>query len=463
MSSGIDGEAAVRPSPAASVAELAARFPTSFAWGVATSAYQVEGAVEADGRGASIWDAFSHEPGRVRGGDTGDVACDHYRRYLDDVEVMASLGIRSYRFSVAWPRIVPEGIGPANQAGLDFYDRLVDALLARAIRPVLNLYHWDLPQALQQRGGWSNPEMPRWFAEYASAVAARLGDRVGQWLTINEPQVFAFTGHALGRHAPGIRSWPTALRAADAALRAHAAGAERIRALVPGARIGVALDLNLVEPASPGEEDLVAAERHRTFRQRWFLDPLFGRGYPVEAVEAYAAAALLDGVVLDDPPAGELDFLGVNYYTRETVAADVKPPHRARLAAREKVERTTMDWEVYPEGLTRVLVDLHREYRLPGVVVTENGAAFEDEPGPDGRVQDDARRRYLERHVAATAEALEAGVPLEGYHAWSLLDNFEWDKGYGQRFGIVRVDFATQRRTVKASGEWYRSLIAAAP
>jgi beta-glucosidase len=446
----------------AAAAELAARFPANFAWGVATSAYQVEGAVDADGRGPSIWDIFSHEPGRVRDGHTGDVACDHYHRYLEDVEVMASLGIRSYRFSVAWPRVIPDGSGAVNQAGLDFYDRLVNALLDRGIRPVLNLYHWDLPQALQQRGGWTSPEMPAWFARYAEVLAARLGDRVTQWMTINEPQVFAFTGHASGRHAPGISDWPTALRAADGALRSHAAATERIRAEVAGARVGVALDLNLVEPASEQEVDRSAANRHRTFRQRWFLDPLFGRGYPADALEAYGAAGLLEGLALDAPPAGGLDFLGVNYYTRETVAADPEPPHGACLVARDGAERTTMGWEVHPEGLTRVLVEVNREYAPPAIVVTENGAAFPDVAGTDGRVDDGARRRYLERHIVAAADALDAGVPLEGYFAWSLLDNFEWDKGYGQRFGIVRVDFASsQRRTVKASGEWYRRLIAA--
>jgi beta-glucosidase len=446
-----------------SVAELAARFPPGFAWGVATSAYQIEGAVDADGRGLSIWDVFSRQPGNIRNGDTGETACDHYRRYSDDVELMAALGVRSYRFSVAWPRVLPGGTGAVNEAGLDFYDRLVDALLARGIAPMLNLYHWDLPLALQDQGGWASPNMPRWFAEYAQVVAGRVGDRVSRWMTINEPQVFAFTGHATGRHAPGIRDWPTALRAADAAIRAHAAAAEVIRTTVSDARVGVALDLNLVEPASQQEEDLLAAERHRTFRQRWFLDPLFGRGYPVEAVEAYEAASLLDGVALDGPPSGGLDFLGVNYYTRETVAADSDGPHRARLVARADVERTTMDWEVHPEGLTRVLLDLQREYAPPSVVVSENGAAFPDAAGPDGRVHDEDRQRYLEAHVAAAAEALEQGVPLDGYFAWSLLDNFEWDKGYGQRFGIVRVDYDSQRRTPKDSGEWYRRLIASAP
>ncbi|HET6379593.1 MAG TPA: family 1 glycosylhydrolase, partial [candidate division Zixibacteria bacterium] len=276
--------------PAPDTAALAARFPRGFAWGVSTSAYQIEGAVAEDGRGPSIWDVFSHQPGRVRHGDHGDVACDHYHRAEADLDLMAALGVRAYRFSVAWPRVLPDGVGAVNAPGLDFYERLVEGLLARGIRPVLNLYHWDLPQALQARGGWGHPDAAAWFADYASVVAGRLGDRVAHWITINEPQVFAFTGHADGRHAPGLRDWPTALRVADAALRAHAAAAERIRAHASGARVGVALDLNLVQPATASDEDAAAAARQMAVRQRWFLDPLFGRGYPVEAVALHEAA-----------------------------------------------------------------------------------------------------------------------------------------------------------------------------
>ncbi|HEX2217693.1 MAG TPA: GH1 family beta-glucosidase [Gemmatimonadales bacterium] len=448
--------------PAGSVEALAARFPPGFAWGVSTSAYQIEGAVEADGRGASIWDVFSRQDGRVRNGDSGATACDHYHRSAQDVELMAGLGVRAYRFSVSWPRVMPSGTGEPNARGLDFYDRLVDLLLVRGIRPVLNLYHWDLPQALQDRGGWANPDMPYWFATYAAAVAERVGDRVQQWLTINEPQVFAFTGHATGRHAPGLTDWPTALRVADAALRSHAAARDRIRALVPGARVGVALDLNLVEPASPSEEDTAAAARHHAIRQRWFLDPLFGGGYPPEAVAAHAAAGHLDGLQLEAPPHGGLDFLGVNYYTRETIRADADSPFRIGFVRGDGSERTTMDWEVHPDGLSQVLRRVIAEYAPQALMVTENGAAFPDVPDGDGRVPDEARRRYLEGHVAAAADAIDAGVPLEGYFVWSLLDNFEWDKGFEQRFGIVRVDYRTQRRTLKASGEWYRELLAAA-
>jgi beta-glucosidase len=452
-----------QPAAGEAAAALAARFPPGFAWGVSTSAYQIEGAADEDGRGPSIWDAFCRQPGRVRGGDHGDVACDHYHRLDEDLDLMASLGVRGYRFSVSWPRVLPDGVGAVNQAGLDFYDRLVDGLLARGIRPLLNLYHWDLPQALQERGGWAHGDMPAWFAGYAATVAGRLGDRVQQWITVNEPQVFAFTGHAHGRHAPGLTDWPLALRAADAALRAHAAAAAGLRSQLTNARVGVALDLNFIEPVSASAADADAAALHRALRQRWFLDPLFGRGYPQVAVAAHQAAGHLAGVELHAPAAGVLDFIGVNYYTREAVAADPASPFGLRVVRRNGAERTTMGWEVYPDGLAAVLRDLQADYSPAAVVITENGAAFADEPDRDGRVSDAPRTTYLERHIAAAADALEAGVPLEGYYVWSLLDNFEWDKGYEQRFGLVRVDYATLRRTLKASGEWYRELIAAAP
>lgn len=462
--SGLQEKAVTAPGDPAAVNELAKRFPPGFAWGVATSAYQVEGAVADGGRGPSIWDTFSHQPGNVRNGDTGDVACDHYHLWADDVELMASLGVRAYRFSVSWPRVLPDGVGSVSSAGLDFYDRLVDALLARGIRPLLTLYHWDLPQALENRGGWRHPDMPSWFADYAAVVADRLADRVGDWITINEPQVFAFTGHADGRHAPGIRDWRRGLQAADGALRGHAAAVERLRAASPGIRIGAVVDVNLVEAAPPEEDHRAAAGTHAAIRQRWFLDPLFGRGYPEEGLTAHGAAGHLAGVPVDVPlPHAELDFLGVNYYTREVVAADAGAPFGLRVVSRDGVERTTMDWEIHADGLAAVLRQVHDAYAPPAIFVTENGAAFRDEPDNAGRVNDQARRAYLAGHIAAAAGALESGVPLQGYFVWSLLDNFEWDKGYEQRFGIVRVDFATQRRTVKASGEWYRSLIAAAP
>jgi beta-glucosidase len=448
--------------PEAGVTDLASRFPPGFVFGVASSAYQIEGAVDEDGRGPSIWDTFTHQSGRTANGETGDVACDHYHRWAEDLDLMRGLGVDAYRFSVSWPRVLPEGAGHVNVRGLAFYDRLVDALLERHIDPVLTLYHWDLPQALQERGGWASPAAAEWFADYAAVLADRLGDRVRTWVTINEPQVFAFTGHGRGRHAPGIAHWPTALRVADSALAAHAAASARIRSAVPGARIGVALDLNRVEPATDSEADEQAALRHRALQQDWFLDPLFGRGYPQIALQAHARAGHLDGLELAPPAHGALDFIGLNYYTRELVSADEDAPFGLRVTGADGMPRTTMGWEIHPDGLRQVLRWLHETYAPPAIIVTENGAAFTEADPLNGQAVEDAERRaYLTDHVAAAARALAEGVPLTGYFAWSLLDNFEWEKGYGQRFGIVRVDYPTLRRSLKASGAWYGSLLAA--
>jgi beta-glucosidase len=442
-------------------ATLAARFPAGFQFGVASSAYQIEGAVTEDGRGLSIWDRFSHELGRTANGETGDVACDHYHRLDDDLDLMQALGVEAYRFSVSWPRVLPDGTGPVNEAGLAFYERLVDGLLARGIRPALTLYHWDLPLALHQRGGWTTPAMAGWFADYAAVVAGRLGDRVATWVTLNEPQVFTFTGYARGRHAPGETNWQAALQASANALVAHGAAAERIRAAVPGARIGMALDLNHVVPATDGAADRQAALRHRALQQEWFLDPLFGRGYPEVALAAHAAAGHLDGMALPEPEPGTLDFIGLNYYTRELISADAGATFGLRVLPAE-VAPTTMGWEVHPDGLREVVHWLQDTYDPPSIVVTENGAAFPEAAPTDGQAIDDPdRTAYLAAHIGAAAQALEEGVRLDGYFAWSLLDNFEWEKGYGQRFGIVHVDYATLRRSPKASAGWYRALLAA--
>jgi beta-glucosidase len=442
--------------------ELASRFPPGFSWGLATSAYQIEGAATDDGRGPSIWDTFSHEPGRVERGETGDVASDHYHHLDEDLDLLARIGVGAYRFSVSWSRVLPKGTGEPNERGLAFYDRLVDGLLERHIRPMLTLYHWDLPQAVQDRGGWTNAQVVGWFADYAGLLAERFGARVGEWLTLNEPQVFAFLGHANGIHAPGLNDWPTALRVADAALRAHAAAAARIRDVAPSARVGAAINVNFVDPASDTDADRAAARLHSAINHGWFLDPLFGRGYPRLALEAHAAAGHLEALSLEPPPSGDLDFLGLNYYTRETIAADPAAPFGITGVRRPGVERTSMDWDVHPDGLRQVLLRLQREYAPREVRVTENGAAF-PESGPDdtGRVRDDERRSFLERHVAATADAIAEGVPVTGYYVWSFLDNFEWAKGFGQRFGIVHVAYDTLRRTLKDSGAWYASLIRA--
>jgi beta-glucosidase len=440
---------------------LADRFPAGFTWGFAASAYQIEGATTEDGRGRSIWDTFARVPGAIADGQTGDDACDHYHRYRDDVELMAGIGAEAYRFSVSWPRVQPGGVGAVNEPGLDFYDRLVDALLAAGVRPLINLFHWDLPQALQDRGGFANPGIVAWFADYAALVASRLGDRVSDWMTFNEPAVFAFLGHADGIHAPGLRDWPTALRVADNQLRAHAASAAVIRSQVPRARIGIAVDVNQVVPAADTERDRQAAAQWSSARDAWFLDPLFGRGYPRLGLEAHRAAGHLDGVELSYPPPGDLDYLGLNYYRRDSVRALSERPFDWEVGARPGTEQTEMGWEVAPDGLRDVLLALHREYAPLEIVITENGAAYPDTVDAAGRIRDDRRVAYLARHVASAAEALAAGAPLTGYFVWSLLDNFEWSLGYTRRFGLVHVEYSNQRRTLKDSAGWYGRLIAA--
>jgi beta-glucosidase len=441
---------------------LAQPFPADFLWGFAASAYQVEGAATEDGRGPSIWDTFARQPGAITDGTTGDVACDQYHRYPDDVRLMADLGARAYRFSTSWSRVLPTGIGAVNQPGLAFYERLVDALLAAGVQPLINLFHWDLPQALQDRGGFADPGVVDWFTDYATLLASALGDRVKDWMTFNEPAVFAFLGHADGLHAPGLRDWPTAMRVADNELRAHAAAARAIRSLVADAKIGVAIDVNQVAPATGSDRDRVAAAQWSSARDAWFLDPLFGRGYPELGLQAHGEAGHLDGVDLAEPPAGDLDYLGLNYYRRDSVSARSDRAFDWEIGAVPGSEQTQMDWHVAPDGLRDALLELHRTYGPREIVVTENGAAYPDTVDADGRVRDVRRLEYLARHVAAAGDALRAGVPLTGYHVWSFLDNYEWSFGYSRRFGLVHVDYESQRRTPKDSASWYRRLVAGA-
>jgi beta-glucosidase len=415
--------------------------PARFLFGAATAAYQIEGAWDADGRGPSIWDTFVRRPGAIEAGDTGDEACDHYRRWREDVELMAELGLRAYRFSVSWPRVLPDGAGTPNEQGLAFYDRLVDALLERGIRPFVTLYHWDLPQALQDRDGWASPEIAELFAGYATLLADRLGDRVSDWITLNEPEVAAFAGHYRGVHAPGRRDFALALRVADAMLQAHGKATEALRARRSNARVGVALNL------SPAEGDPRAAELADGYLNRWFLDPLFGRGYPADMVEWYGVAAPA-GL----PPLPALDFLGVNYYYRRVVRDAPRPLGFEQVTPRD-AELSEMGWEIHPEGLRNVLVRVAQDYAPQSLLVTENGIAL-----PAG-LDDERRVGYLERHLAAVADACAAGAPVDGYFVWSLLDNFEWALGRSRRFGLIEVDYATQRRTVRRSGRWYAELI----
>jgi beta-glucosidase len=442
-------------------AGLASRFPPGFLFGAATAAYQIEGGWDADGKGESIWDVFSRDPGAIRGGESGEVACDHYHRYRDDVTLMDELGLAAYRFSVAWPRVLPEGTGAVNEAGLAFYERLVDALLERGIRPFCTLYHWDLPHALQERGGWASRDAPAWFADYAALLAARLGDRIRHWITVNEPEVVAFAGHADGVHPPGARDPALTLRVAHQLHLAHAEATKALRAERPDCEVGIALNLAPVHPASDSPEDTAAAERLDGAHNRWFLDPVFGRGYPRDLLDWYGPL-LPDGAAAEIGRVGDdLDFLGVNYYTRTVVRGGGAEPLRLTRVAVPDVETTEMGWEVYPDGLRELLLRLDRDYAPGRLYVTENGAAFGDDPDAEGYVADVARTRYLARHLAAAADAIDADVPLHGYFAWSLLDNFEWQHGTSKRFGLVFVDYETQRRTVKASGRWYADLIRA--
>ncbi len=437
----------------------ARHFPRSFVFGVATSAYQIEGAHDADGKEPSIWDVFCGRPGAVDDGSNGNVACDHYHRYRDDVAHMAALGVDAYRFSISWPRVLGNG-SRVNAPGLDFYDRLVDALLERGIRPFATLYHWDLPQSLQEAGGWASKDTVERFAELAHVVAARLGDRVRDWITINEAEVIAFVGHAYGRHAPGLRDPRLALRVAHQLLLAHRAASVALRAEVRHARVGISLNLAPVYPASGSEEDAAAARRVDGYFNRWYLDALTGRGYPSDMVAWYGA--LLDAEAVNDMRSyeGDLDFLGINYYSRQVVRAAPGELLASQQVRVQDATHTTTDWEVYPEGLSEILQRVARDYRPRAIYVTENGASFDDQPR-DGHVSDPDRTRYLAQHFAEAARAISAGVPLEGYFVWSLMDNFEWNNGYTKRFGIVYVDFATQQRTDKESARWYREFLAA--
>ena len=446
-----------------------ASFPDDFLFGAATSAYQIEGAARDDGRGESIWDRFCDTPGRVLDGSSGAEACDHYRRWPDDITLMRGLGIQAYRFSVAWPRVVPSGRGVVNARGLDFYDRLVDGLLAAGIQPFVTLYHWDLPQALQDRGGWAARETSEAFVEYADHVSRRLGDRVRDWITHNEPWCISILSHALGVHAPGIKDLRTALAVAHHVLLSHGLAVPVIRANVPQARVGITLNFEVNLPASPSAADHDAARHGDGAFNRWFLDPVFGRRYPADIVADYESGGRLPGGALEAVRPDDYaimsvptDFLGVNYYTRQIVRSQaVRESDNlpVTLVRSPEAERTTMGWDVYPQGLYDLLCRLHFEYGPSAMYVTENGSAFVDVPDRHGRVEDAPRLAYLRDHLAAARRAIDAGVPLKGYFGWSLLDNFEWERGYTQRFGLVRVDYATQARTPKASAEYYARVI----
>ena len=434
-------------------------FPKDFVWGVATASYQIEGAWDEDGKGESIWDRFSHTPGKVENGDTGDVACDHYHRWREDVALMKDLGLNAYRFSIAWPRILPEGRGTVSQAGIDFYSELVDALLAEGIEPFATLYHWDLPQVLEDQGGWPDRMVVDAFVEFADAVTRALGDRVKNWTTFNEPWVSAFVGYEEGRHAPGISNMETAVAAAHHLMVSHGLAVPVIRDNCPNANVGIVLNLTPQEPASPSIADRIAATWVDGYINRWFLDALVGRGYPQDMVDSFGNE--LDFIQPGDMAAiaVPLDYLGINYYTRGIARSDeISEAENLPQTVFQGDEITEMDWEVYPKGLYNMLGRLHFDYNFPVIYITENGAAFPDEVGPDGQVDDQDRLSYIKRHLEMTHKAIQIGVPVKGYFAWSFLDNFEWAFGYTKRFGIVYVDYETQKRIPKSSAKWYRDV-----
>jgi beta-glucosidase len=435
-------------------------FPPDFLWGAATASFQIEGAANEDGRGQSIWDTFCRTPGKVANGDTGDVACDHYHRYPEDIELLSRLGVKAYRFSLAWPRILPEGTGKVNSAGLDFYDRLVDAVLAKGIEPFATLYHWDLPQALQDKGGWPNRDSVEAFVNYADVVSHRLGDRIQYWMTHNEPWCAGWLGYGMGQHAPGIQDFQQAIQATHHLLLSHGKAVPVVRANGgPNTKVGIVLNPSWVDPINNVPEDRAAAHRIMGFRNRWYMDPLYKGEYPGDMMEIYDP--ILPSVQQGDMAAiaAPTDFLGVNYYNRDVVGDDAgfEPLHVKY--ERPQGEYTEMDWEVYPPGLYNMLMWAHQTYAPPALYVTENGAAFRDELTADGKVLDDRRQAYLEGYIAQVSRAVQDGVPVRGYFVWSLLDNFEWSWGYTRRFGIVHVDYETQKRTMKQSGEWYSQVV----
>ncbi len=427
------------------------RFPDGFLWGAASSAYQIEGAWNADGKGPSIWDSFSHQPGRIAGGHTGDMACDHYHRYRQDVDLIAELSLNAYRFSISWPRVLPSGWGTANQAGLDFYDRLVDALLAHGIRPFVTLFHWDLPQALQDRGGWDQPDTCAVFGEYASRMGSLLGDRVKDWITLNEPLSVVTQGYLQGVHAPGMRDPQLAFRVTHRLNLAHAEAVRALRAAVAGARVGISHVSVPVHPASDSNSDAATARWVDGLANRWFWDPSLKGQYPREVLEELGPLA--PEIKADDlrKLAEPIDFFGHNSYKRILVAHD---PHAPLTKARTLAgpgPKTAMGWEIYPEHLYESLLRIHREYHGIDIVITENGVAFPDVLN-NGSVCDPERTDYVFVHLQAAERALADGVNLRGYFYWSLLDNFEWAAGYAPRFGLVYVHYATQERIIKASG-----------
>ncbi|HZP57085.1 MAG TPA: GH1 family beta-glucosidase [Dehalococcoidia bacterium] len=439
-----------------------AKFPPGFVWGTATASYQVEGAWREDGKGESIWDRFAHTEGKILNGDTGDVACDQYHRYAEDVALMKELGFTGYRFSISWPRLFPKGRGEVNQRGLDYYQRLVDELLKAGIQPFPTLYHWDLPQALQDEGGWANRDIIDAFAAYAETCVRALGDRVTDWMVFNEPWVFVYIGYLYGQHAPGIRNADAAMKAAHIVNVAHADAVRAMRATGLPKSVGTAFSMTASYAASDSAEDRAAAERQHAWSNDWFLRPIMRGEYPPAYVDMDRAMARMsirpgDMERLKAP----LDFIGINLYTRALVVA---APEEKNLGARQVQgpgPRTEFGWEVWPAAIYRQIMRVSRDYGRPPIYITENGCSYGDRPGPDGRVHDQRRIEFYDAYIGQVARAIDEGADVRGYYAWTLIDNFEWAMGFSQRFGLIDVDFGNgEKRTVKDSGYWFRDLIA---
>ena len=429
-------------------------FPTNFIWGAATASYQIEGAWDADGKGESIWDRFSHTPGRIRDGSTGDVACDHYHRYRDDVALMRRLGLKAYRFSISWPRVQPDGFGRVNLKGLDFYDRLVDALLEANIQPFVTLHHWDLHQALYEKGGWLERENLPYFADYAVLMAKRLGDRVHHWATFNEPNVIADAGFGWGEHAPGIKGdWKSAHQVTHNLMLAHGLAVQAVRAACTQAQVGIVLTVWNPEPASDDPADAIAAQHAWESRETVFLSPILrGHYHPAQLDRMGEAGPQVqpgDMALISQ----KLDFLGINCYSRVVVDA------HGLVRSIPGSDYTDMGWEICAPAFRRVLNRVKADFPVPPIYITENGAAFPDAVSPDGLIHDEKRIDYLHQYLGQLRLAMQDGVDVRGYFLWSLLDNFEWSHGFSKRFGLVRVDYETLERTIKDSGHWYAQVI----
>jgi beta-glucosidase len=428
-----------------------------FLWGTATASYQIEGAVSEDGRTPSIWDTFSHTRNKVERSETGDIACDHYHRHTEDVEVMRALGVQAYRFSISWSRILPEGKGKKNTQGFDFYDRLVDELLAAGIIPFATLFHWDLPQALQEFGGFTNRDIAGWFTDYAVHTAERLGDRVEHWIMLNEPSVFAFLGHAIGVHAPGVTELKAFLATTHHLNLAQGSALQALRSINPSWKLGTTLNVHRGVPADESKASAIMAERHNDFWNGSFLGPLLSGAYPPSIAPELQPYIHSDDLQTIQQP---IDFLGINHYFRAYIRANSKALiGYEQVAPPSHLPRTSFGWEINPDEFRDVLLELHQGYQCPPIYITENGAYFDDTQSQDGKIHDEKRIAFLDSYIQAMQTARERGVDIRGYFVWSLLDNFEWAAGYRATFGLVKVDFKTQKRLPKDSYYWFRDLI----